>query len=32
MFSNNAQVYYKPHTVSSGGGTVRNHRAMSRRT
>ena len=32
MFSNNAQVYYKSHTVSSGGGTVRNSRAISRRT
>ena len=32
MFSNNAQVYYKPHTVSSGGGTVRNQRSVSRRT
>jgi hypothetical protein len=32
MFSNNAQVYYKSHTVSSGGGTVRNNRAISRRT
>ena len=32
MFTNNAQVYYKPHTVSSGGGTVRNHRSVSRRT
>jgi hypothetical protein len=32
MFSNNAQVYYKSHTVSSGTGTVRNSRAISRRT
>ncbi len=32
MFTNNALVYYKPHTVSSGGGTVRNHRSVSRRT
>ena len=32
MFTNNAQVYYKPHTVSSGGGTVRNQRFVSRRT
>ena len=32
MFTNNAQVYYKPHTVSTGGGTVRNSRYISRRT
>jgi hypothetical protein len=32
MFTNNAQVYYKSHTVSSGGGTVRNNRHTSRRT
>lgn len=33
LFSNNAQVYYKPHSLASGGvGTVRNVGAKSRRT
>jgi hypothetical protein len=34
LFTNNAQVYYKPHSLSSGGGGcgVINHRAKQRRT
>jgi len=33
LFSNNAQVYYKPHSLSIGGvGTVRNIGTKSRRT
>jgi hypothetical protein len=33
LFSNNAQVYYKPHSLSIGGvGTVRNVGTKSRRT
>ena len=33
VFSNNAQVYYKEHSLqSSGAGTVSNSRAKSRRT
>jgi hypothetical protein len=33
LFTNNAQVYYKSHSLPSGGvGTVRNHRQKARRT
>lgn len=33
MFTNNAQVYYKSHSLPSGGiGTVRNHRRKARKT
>jgi hypothetical protein len=32
LFSNNAQVYYKTHSLSVGGGTVRNAGARSKRT
>jgi len=32
LFSNNAQVYYKPHSFSSGSGGVTNSRAKKRRT
>jgi hypothetical protein len=33
IFSNNAQVYYKPNSLPSGGiGTVRNSGAKGRRT
>jgi hypothetical protein len=33
MFSNNAAVYYKPHSFASGGvGTVRNSRAIGKKT
>ena len=32
LFSNNAQVYYKPHSLSSGGGSVRNSRIIRRKT
>ena len=33
LFTNNAQVYYKPHSLASGGvGGVRNHRRKARRT
>jgi hypothetical protein len=32
MFSNNAQVYYKSHTLSTGSGGVRNCRQKQRRT
>jgi hypothetical protein len=33
LFTNNAQVYYKPHSLPSGGiGTVRNHRQKARKT
>jgi hypothetical protein len=32
LFSNNAQVYYKPHSLSSGGGGVRNSRIIRRKT
>jgi hypothetical protein len=32
MFSNNAQVYYKSHTLSTGSGGVRNSRYKKRRT
>lgn len=31
LFANNAQVYYKPHTVG-GVGTVRNNGSKGRRT
>ena len=33
LFSNNAQVCYKPHSLSYGGiGTMRNSRAKARKT
>ena len=33
LFTNNAQVFYKPHSLASGGvGSVRNHRLKARRT
>ena len=32
MFSNNASVYYKPHTLSAGVGSVRNSRFKGKRT
>ena len=33
LFTNNAQVFYKTHSLASGGvGTVRNHRQKARRT
>jgi hypothetical protein len=32
LFSNNAQVYYKPHSLSTGSGGVGNYRAKQRRT
>ncbi len=33
LFTNNAQVFYKSHSLASGGiGSVRNHRVKSRRT
>jgi hypothetical protein len=34
LFTNNAQVYYKPHSLSTGGGGsgVRNSRIKQRRT
>jgi hypothetical protein len=33
LFTNNAQVYYKPHSLASGGiGTVKNCRDKSRKT
>lgn len=33
LFTNNAQVYYKPHSLPSGGtGTVKNSRHKSRKT
>jgi len=33
LYSNNAQVYYKPHSLAPGGiGTVRNFRIKSRKT
>jgi hypothetical protein len=33
LFTNNAQVFYKSHSLSSGGvGSVRNHRLKARRT
>jgi len=33
LFTNNAQVYYKPHSLASGGtGTVKNCRHKARKT
>ena len=32
LFSNNAQVYYKPHSLSSGNGGVGNYRIKQRKT
>jgi len=32
LFSNNAQVYYKPHSLSTVGNGVRNYRHIKRRT
>jgi len=32
LYTNNAQVYYKPHSLSSGSGGVRNFRAKRIRT
>jgi len=32
LFTNNAQVYYKPHSLSAGGGGVTNSRIKKRRT
>lgn len=33
LFSNNAQVYYKPHSLAPGGvGGVKNFRIKSRKT
>ncbi len=32
LFSNNANVYYKPKTMSVGVGTVRNSRAIGIKT
>ena len=33
LFTNNAQVYYKPNSLSSGGvGTTRNNRSKAKRT
>ena len=32
FFTNNAQVYYKPHSLSTGSGGVRNSREKKRRT
>ena len=32
LFTNNAQVYYKPHSLSTGSGGVRNSRQKKRRT
>jgi hypothetical protein len=33
LYSNNAQVFYKPHTLAPGGiGGVRNYRLKSRKT
>jgi hypothetical protein len=33
MFSNNSAVYYKPHSMAFGGvGTVRNNRAIGKKT
>ena len=34
LFGNNSQVYYKPHSLStgSGGSGVGNHRVKQRRT
>jgi hypothetical protein len=32
LFSNNAQVFYKPHSLSTGSGGVTNYRAKQRKT
>jgi len=32
LFSNNSQVYYKPHSLSTGSGGVKNYRKKQRRT
>ena len=32
LFSNNSRVYYKPHTMTSGVGSVRNNRAIGIKT
>ena len=33
LFSNNAMVYYKPHSLAPGGiGSVRNYRKKSKKT
>jgi hypothetical protein len=33
LFTDNAKVYYKPHSLSQGGvGTVRNYRKKSKKT
>jgi len=32
LYSNNAQVYYKPHSLATGGSGVSNYRAKRRRT
>ena len=32
LFSNNSQVYYKPHSLSSGIGGVGNYRIKQRKT
>jgi hypothetical protein len=33
IFADNSRVYYKPHTLASGGvGTVRNSHSKSKRT
>jgi hypothetical protein len=33
LFTNNAQVFYKPHSLPSGGiGTVKNRRHKARKT
>lgn len=32
LFSDNSNVYYKPKTMSTGVGTVRNSRAIGKKT
>ena len=32
MFSDNSNVYYKPKTMSTGVGTVRNSRSIGKKT
>ena len=33
LFTNNAQVYYKPHSLAPGGiGSVKNYRKKSKKT
>lgn len=32
LFTNNAQVFYKPHSLSTGSGGVKNYRKKQRRT